>query len=758
MNSWLRFATILLLGVPPIVGAQVSSQSTVSPSTMQAPADDSASSQDGVQADTEGKRRPNILFIIMDDVGIDQMQIFGYGGLTPPLTPNINAIARAGVRFRNAWSMPECSPSRAIFFEGRYPLRTGVYNAILSTDLANSQVSPYEATTPKILKRRGYESALFGKFHLAGPDYNPFGRATPFALGWDYFDGFLEGATYPIDPTIGHQFTDRSLYTCGFIPNTSKSPNGADTGACRHPDNHCDVISRDAAHPTPGFSCLQEGGLFVPKTTCDAPAPALDFAQTNAYYVWKRVINQPDGTVIPSDPNAVTRGYVSDTTTSAAVDWINRKNAANKHWMTTVSYANDHTPYQQPPRSLLPSPTPDTSGFSCTGNDPKNVLATRVISNQMIEAMDTEIGNLLVNSGLASRSANGQLDYHPERTNTMVVIIGDNGTYAPGVKVPFDLSRSKGTVYQTGVWVPLIVSGPMVVSPGREVKQMVNVTDLFQLWGDVAGIDVHKAVPKSHILDSQPMLPYLTEDDHPSIRKTNFTQTGNNIHLNDVQPPPCVLALTSPPTCVQLFTSPQLCAFEGGDWYGPTTPDGTSPPNPVYATCCDVQRAGIYKDQNGVPVNLSLLPVFQVSTRNDDFKLVRKQIHVCASAPSTNDTRAIQTEFYRINEKAPLPKIDKAGDTLCGEDCPAGLKGKELETFNYLQADMDATLSSEPPCPGDGNEDKKVNFADIKDWYLFTVHNGGSSWYDFNHDGHTDIKDLDFIGAHLGTNCLRPKP
>jgi hypothetical protein len=67
-----------------------------------------------------GKQRPNILFIIMDDVGIDQMQIFGYGGLTPPLTPNINAIARAGVRFRNAWSMPECSPSRAIFFEGGF--------------------------------------------------------------------------------------------------------------------------------------------------------------------------------------------------------------------------------------------------------------------------------------------------------------------------------------------------------------------------------------------------------------------------------------------------------------------------------------------------------------------------------------------------------------------------------------------------------------------------------------------------------------
>jgi arylsulfatase A-like enzyme len=131
----------------------------------------------GSQQTPGGKPRPNILFIVMDDVGIDQMQIFGYGGATPPLTPNINAVARAGVRFRNVWSMPECSPSRAVFFEGRYPLRTNVSSAILSDDLANSQVSPFEATTPKLLKKVGYLNGLFGKFHLAGPDNNPFGVA-----------------------------------------------------------------------------------------------------------------------------------------------------------------------------------------------------------------------------------------------------------------------------------------------------------------------------------------------------------------------------------------------------------------------------------------------------------------------------------------------------------------------------------------------------------------------------------------------------
>ena len=162
----------------------------------------------------------------MDDVGIDQMTAFGYGGVTPPLTPNINAIAKAGVRFRNTWAMPECSPSRSIFFEGRFPLRTHVFNAITPNDLANSQVSPFEVTTPRVLREAGYKSALFGKFHLAGPNNNPFTYRTPLVLGWDYFDGFLEGAPHPIDTTIGGQITKTRMdgspiYTCGFIPNTT---------------------------------------------------------------------------------------------------------------------------------------------------------------------------------------------------------------------------------------------------------------------------------------------------------------------------------------------------------------------------------------------------------------------------------------------------------------------------------------------------------------------------------------------------------
>ena len=285
---------------------------------------------------------------------------------------------------------------------------------------------------------------------------------------------------------------------------------------------------------------------------------------------------------------------------------------------------------------------------------------------------------------------------------------------------------------------------------------MVNIADLFQLWGEIAGVDVHKVVPESHILDSQSMLPYLTNPNQPSIRTTNFTQTGNNIHK--APPPPCVIPLTSPATCVQLFNSKALCNFEGGAWYG-TNPDGGT----SYASCCAVKRA-VY---DPTTTQLQLLPVAQDATRNDSFKLVRKQVEVCAAAPSTNDTVQTQNELYQINEDVPVPAIDKDGEALCqGTACPAGLTSAQTEIYNQLTSSMDATLASEPACPGDGNEDKVVNEEDIENWQFFSTHGVGqppntSSWYDFQtpptftYDGSTDKGDLAVILQNFGTHCLK---
>jgi hypothetical protein len=309
-------------------------------------------------------------------------------------------------------------------------------------------------------------------------------------------------------------------------------------------------------------------------------------------------------------------------------------------------------------------------------------------------------------------------------------------------------------VYQTGVWVPLIVAGPMVASPDREVKSMINITDLFQLFGEIAGADVRKIVPASHILDSQPMLAYLTNPKQPSIRETNFTQTANNIHI--MPPPPCVITLTMPATCVQLFNSKQLCNFEGGNWFGPDPDGGTS-----YQSCCDVKR------NDPMFADALLLPINQEAARNDDYKLVRKSLQKCGSS-SDQDMAYTVNEFYKIDESVPIPAIDKADLALCDDVntmCPNGLSTAEKKTYAQLTASMDQTLGSEPPCPGDGNEDKVVNLDDVTNWFYFATNGvpsttpntppNTSSWYDFNHDGNTDKMDLQLIVKYFGTKCAK---
>jgi arylsulfatase A-like enzyme len=670
-------------------------------------------------------KRPNILFIILDDVGIDQMRAFGYGGTTPPRTPNMDAIGRAGVRFRNVWAMPECSPSRAMFFEGRFPLRTNVLNALLDTDLANSQVSPYETTTPRVLEKKGYTSALFGKFHLAGPDHNPAGDGTPHALGWDYFWGFLQGAPYPIDTTAGG-VAPAGTYPCGFV-------NDASSGACYFADGTCNA---NVGGSTPGRTCMEQGGILVRNQGCQSPAPStLNFTQLNGYYVSPPFINTASGKIVPvpaTDPSA--RGYRTTLETDEARDWINGRKGT-RPWMATVSYSSAHAPYQQAPASLLPPGSPDASGLDCLDQG-----ADRILSNQMIESMDTEIGRLLVETGLASQDSQGGLLYNPAATDTMVVIVGDNGTFAPGVKAPFDPYEAKGWVYQTGVWVPLIVSGPLVSEPNRDVGSMVNVADLFELFGEIAGVDVHQAVPPSHILDSVSMLPYLTNPDQASIRSWNFTQTGINLTANGVRPPPCVIEAFN--TCVQVFTTQQVCEFEAGTWYGPGADAAHGGPAGL-GSCCDVQA------QYAPAVDI--LPDGQTAIRNDQYKLVQKVEPNCTAGGE-------QTvwEFYQIDERPGAPALDRPeANLLASPDLPPrGLTPEQLANFNSLHDQFDAVLGSEPPCPGDGNLDKVVNKKDLKNWRRLSKRWGESSVYDLNFDGVTDTLDQQIIEAHMGTRCL----
>lgn len=683
-----------------------------------------------------GTRAPNILFVIMDDVGIDQMASFGYGGPVPPAVPNMDAVAAAGVRFRNTWSMPECSPGRAAFFVGRFPHRTNIYQAIGPNDLAQSQVSPYDVTVPKLLKQVGYENGMFGKFHLAGPEHNEAGNGTPAVLGWDHFTGWIAGVPASIDTTAGG-IAPAGTHSCGFVPPAGQ-PGGADTGACYRPDGTCSVTTRARpAEDAAGLQCLRAGGVLVPNQACGARPAAIDFRRENAYYVSPLVVvDRGRVEQVPlDDPRG--RGYRTQIEADAAIAWIKAR-PPGRPWMATVSFSAAHTPLQQPPMGLVPhSGHADKDALDCNG-----VLAGRVLQNQMTEAMDTEFGRLLVETGIAKRAADGSLQYDPKASNTMIVIVGDNGSLGFSVKPPFNAQLAKGTTYQTGIWDPLIVAGPQVVQPGRAVEHMVNMVDVFQLFGEVAGIDVHKAVPRT--LDSVALLPYLTHPDQASLRTVNFAQSGFNTQPGGGRNGPCVINTS----CTQIPMTKSVCEDNAGVWWGRGYTDPSVVPNggTGYATCCQVNQA-LHRSGSAT---VAIVPERSSALRNERYKVVRNTT-TTYDAVADSCAPVVTNEFYEVDQAIPTPKLDNPDRNLL----LAPLSVELQRIYTELTAKMDDLLASEPACPGDGNKDGVVDTTDVSNWRRIAVEWGLSSVYDFFVDGRTDGPDGQVVVQNLGTACPR---
>lgn len=681
----------------------------------------------------EVETKTNILFIVLDDVGMDQMEIFGYGGATPPATPTIAELAGAGVSFTDAWSMPACSTTRAVMYEGRFPLRTNVKAALGPNDLANSMTSPYTTTIPKLLTGQGYESALFGKFHIAIQGNYPAGDGLVHDLGWDYFAGWLDETGDPtsIDTTAGG-VAPPGTYSCGFVPDGTQ-PNGADSGACYLADGSCSEHSGGII--APGRSCRDEGGIFDSNTSCQSTPPEyLDFNRLNGHSVSPMVYNFPDGSVerlALTDPRA--RQFRARFAVEQAAEWINSR-APDQPWMATVSFASIHTPLIQPPVDPA-SP----ANVASTNLDCGKIPAQRILSNLMVESLDLEIGRLLVATGLASQSADGELVYAPEATDTMVVILGDNGTLGTTVKLPFDLTRSKGTAYQTGVWVPLIVSGPLVSSPGRQVTSMVNVADLFALFGEIAGVeDVQAEVPLT--LDAVSMLPYLTNPEQPPIRDWNYTEVGLSLQADGEVNGPCVIN-----SCTQIPNIRSICEDNNGVWWGKGNEasfNGVPAPEEGFTYCSQV--LDFVTSNGGEPFEIQ--PLVSIGVRNENFKLVENTFKDCSSGICVDNTRL---ELFAIDQPIDTPWLDREGDELPLDALDDAAQAALTELTGRLAA-LRATVID---CPGDGNIDGVVDDTDLQEWEKYANATGLSSVYDLNLDGRTDALDKAIIVENLGLDC-----
>jgi choline-sulfatase len=142
-----------------------------------------------------GAVRPNIVFILTDD---QAPWAFGAAGNAQAKTPNMDRIAREGVRFPNAFTpTPVCSPARASILTSRYGTEVGITDWINPKRDVGVGLDPGIVTWPRLLREAGYGTALFGKWHLGNED-----RYHPTNYGYQTFVGFRGGGSPSKNPLL----------------------------------------------------------------------------------------------------------------------------------------------------------------------------------------------------------------------------------------------------------------------------------------------------------------------------------------------------------------------------------------------------------------------------------------------------------------------------------------------------------------------------------------------------------------------------
>ena len=129
---------------------------------------------------------PNIILIMADDLGYGDI---GCYGSTKIKTPNIDALARGGMKFTDYHSnCPVCSPTRAALLTGRYQQRCGIEGVVTAAKHRHTGMALEEVTFAEVLKRHGYATGIFGKWHVGySAEFNPARQ------GFDEFVGYVSG-------------------------------------------------------------------------------------------------------------------------------------------------------------------------------------------------------------------------------------------------------------------------------------------------------------------------------------------------------------------------------------------------------------------------------------------------------------------------------------------------------------------------------------------------------------------------------------
>jgi arylsulfatase A-like enzyme len=213
-----------------------------------------------------------------------------------------------------------------------------------------------------------------------------------------------------------------------------------------------------------------------------------------SYTNWNKITNG----VLSTSTNYATSETVND-----AIAWLDTQNT--KPFFLWLAFNAPHSPFHLPPDSLH-------SYHSLSGTAQDINQNPKLYFKAMVESMDHEIGRLF-----NFLKSNNKWD------STDIIFIGDNGD-AQRVAQNADTSRSKGTIYQNGINVPFIISGPSVKNPNRVSDALINTQDLFATILELASYkNWQLPIPITKPIDSKSLLPII-RNDSTAIRDWAFTE------------------------------------------------------------------------------------------------------------------------------------------------------------------------------------------------------------------------------------------
>jgi arylsulfatase A-like enzyme len=232
-------------------------------------------------------------------------------------------------------------------------------------------------------------------------------------------------------------------------------------------------------------------------------------APLNDYYDWEETT---DGVIVGRSTVYHTTDIVDDALAHIPT--------MPEPWFLYLPMTAPHDPLHVPPSALVTDPVDAYS-------------ADAELYDAMLQAADAEIGRLLAGIDPAVLA------------NTTVLLTADNGSQPEVVEAPYDPDRSKRSVYQGGIHVPLVITGPLVTQPGARTDALVHLVDVFTTALDIAGVplvdvdEAHRVLGYTspsgavHPVDGSSLLPYLADPASPSLRPWLFAE-----HMEPNGPPP----------------------------------------------------------------------------------------------------------------------------------------------------------------------------------------------------------------------------